>query len=235
MKLACIWEHNGEDSLLYARDYPGAFSRGDSLKVAMSKIQSEIRSYGDWCGIAGPSTMEIEIVQDVPSELCIRDADSDVLLDGENRPFSLDEYLTLKRLALKSAEDFMRLYESVPNPQMPLREQRGTFYGQIPVTAEEMYCHTKSVNAYYFAEIGVAADNEGSILDCRVRGFSQLESMPDFLASAAVEGSYGEYWSLRKVLRRFLWHDRIHAKAMYRHAITVFGHGRIADPFCFNL
>lgn len=38
---------------------------------------------------------------------------------------------------------------------------------------------------------------------------------------------------LRKVLRRFIWHDRIHAKAMYRMATKVFGAESIENPFCF--
>ena len=45
--------------------------------------------------------------------------------------------------------------------------------------------------------------------------------------------AYGEDWSLRKVLRRFIWHDRIHARAMYRMAIKVFGAEHVANPFCF--
>ena len=96
-----------------------------------------------------------------------------------------------------------------------------------------MYLHTKNVNAYYFGEIGVETDNEGDILECRLRGFKRLESIPDFQMSAVVEGSYGELWSLRKVLRRFLWHDRIHAKALYRRAAAVFGSEAIPDVFCF--
>ena len=43
-------------------------------------------------------------------------------------------------------------------------------------TAEEMYQHTKNVNAYCFAEIGVDADNEGSYRHaCFVIGFHQCE------------------------------------------------------------
>lgn len=38
---------------------------------------------------------------------------------------------------------------------------RKTFYGAVPRTAEEMYVHTKNVNAYYFGEIGVEAGNDG--------------------------------------------------------------------------
>ncbi len=52
---------------------------------------------------------------------------------------------------------------------------------------------------------------------------------------AVIEGSYGEAWSLRKVLRRFIWHDRIHAKAMYLMAVKLFGVENVADTFYFRL
>lgn len=52
---------------------------------------------------------------------------------------------------------------------------RKTFYGAVPRTAEEMYVHTKNVNAYYFGEIGVEAGNDGDILSCRCEGFARLE------------------------------------------------------------
>ena len=96
-----------------------------------------------------------------------------------------------------------------------------------------MYVHTKNVNEYYFAEILVDTDNDGSIYECRARGFAALEAKPDFLQNTVIEGSYGEDWSLRKVLRRFIWHDRIHAKAMYRMAVKLFGAENIQNPFCF--
>ena len=81
----------------------------------------------------------------------------------------------------------------------------------------------------------VEADNEGSIYDCRARGFARLEEQKDFLKNPVIEGSYGEFWSLRKVLRRFIWHDRIHAKAMYRMALQLFGEDNIINPFFFQL
>ena len=96
-----------------------------------------------------------------------------------------------------------------------------------------MYEHTKNVNEYYFAEIEVDADNNGNIYECRKRGFEALETKFDFLSNNVVEGSYGEDWSLRKVIRRFIWHDRIHARAMYRMAVKVFGAENVENPFCF--
>ena len=90
-----------------------------------------------------------------------------------------------------------------------------------PLTAEEMYRHTKNVNAYYFGEIGVEVGNEPDILICRRAGFAALERQPRYLHNAVFHGSYDEDWTLRKVLRRFVWHDRIHGRAMWRMASTM--------------
>ena len=39
----------------------------------------------------------------------------------------------------------------------------------------------------YFGEIGVEADNEGTIASCRVRGFEALESIAGYLELGTVE------------------------------------------------
>ena len=233
MIINCFWEHNRGDTLLYAVDLPGAFTRGESLPAAIAKMPAEIKSYLAWKGDPIPDLMEIVIAEEKKSELDIRDADSDAIFDSEKAPLTREEYEVLKALALRSAKDLLALYESIPDKDAGLSPLRKTFYGQVPHTAREMYVHTKSVNAYYFGEIGIEADNEGDILACRRRGFEALEAHPDFLHMPAAEGSYGEYWSVRKMLRRFIWHDRIHAKAMYRMAIKLFGSENIENPFCF--
>ena len=233
MTINCVWEHNGRDTLLYAVDFVGAYTRGETLEAAVRKMQAEICSYLKWCGKKAVTSMDIAIIEEKVSELAICDADSDVLFESEKTPLTAEEYKKLKALALKSAQDFLALYDSVPDKNATAAPERKTFYGRVPRTANEMYEHTKNVNTYYFAEIAVEADHDGNIYECRKRGFEALESNPDFLQNAVTEGSYGEDWSLRKVLRRFIWHDRIHARAMYRMAIKVFGAEHVANPFCF--
>ena len=233
MTINCVWEHNGNDTLLYAVDYIGAYTRGESLEIAMSKMPQEIISYLKWLGEDTSDNIEVVITQEKDSELANKDADSDVLFESEKAPLTADEYEKLKALALKSAKDFLALYDSIPDKSATAIAERKTFYGQIPRTADEMYVHTKNVNEYYFAEIEVDADNSGTIYECRKRGFEALEKKPDFLQNAVIDGSYGEFWSLRKVLRRFVWHDRIHARAMYRMAVKLFGAENVANPFCF--
>ena len=234
MRIRCVWEHNGGDSILYADDFVGAFTRGSSLEEARLKMPEEIRRFQLWRGETPGEDFEIAIVQEKESDLEVKDADSDVIFETEKLPLSAEEYHYLKTIAMKSAEDFYRLYASFPDKNKNVNPIRKTFYGAVPRTAEEMYQHTKNVNAYYFSEIGVDADNEGTIVSCRARGFDMLETMPDFLSLEAVTGSYDELWSVRKVLRRFIWHDRIHAKAMYRMGISTFGADAVPDVFGFN-
>lgn len=235
MKIGCVWEHNGNDSILYSTQFVGAFTRGKTKDEAIRKMPSEIISYRKWRGDLTSDFVEPEIIQEKASELTISDADSDVLFDEEKKALSIEEYKELKALALKSAQDFLMLYQAIPDKDKSCLPARATFYGQIPRTAYEMYEHTKNVNEYYFGEIGVETDNEGSIVECRQRGFTLLESQPDFLKNIVYLGSYDEEWSLRKVLRRFVWHDRIHAKAMYRMAIKTFGKDTIPNVFFFDL
>ena len=233
--MRCVWEHNGNDTLLYSIDYVGAYARGASLDEAIEKMRSEIAAYSLWADQASKQIMNIEIVQEKDSNLQIADADSDVLFESEKVPLTREEYDELKALVLKSAMDFHDLYISIPNKGTSCLPERKTFYGNIPRTAREMYEHTKNVNSYYFGEIEIAADNEGTIYDCRKRGFEVLEKRNGFLDNAVIAGSYDELWSLRKVMRRFLWHDRIHAKAMYRMAVKTFGEFGIKNVFQFNV
>ena len=230
-----VWEHNGNDSILYADSFIGAFTRGASKDLAIQKMPSEIKSYLMWRGDLAADSFKIEIVQEKCSELTISDADSDVLFDEERKELSVSEYEELKALVLKSARDFLSLYEAIPDKNKSCLPVRATFYGQVPRTAFEMYEHTKNVNDYYFGEIGVAIDNEGNIVECRERGFAILESQPNFLKNIVHLGSYNEEWSLRKVLRRFVWHDRIHAKAMYRMALKMFDPDVVPNIFQFDI
>ncbi len=234
MKVNCIWEHNGNDSLVYVENYVGAFARGENVHVALQKMKKEIQSYSDWLGEKLVGDIEAIIIQEKESELEIKDADSDVIFISEEESLTMEEYIELKKLALKSATDFLKLYESIPDKNISVLPIRKTFYGSVPRTAEEMYLHTKNVNNYYFGEIGIDVDNEGTIYECRKRGFEQLEQIPDFLCGRLQEGSYGEMWSVRKVLRRFIWHDRIHAKAMWKMAKKTFEGNELEDVFFFG-
>ena len=137
MKINCVWEHNGNDSILFSNNFVGAFTRGASKEEAIRKMPEEIRRFQRWLGEAPLDDYDIEIVQEKESVLQIRDADSDVFFTTEEEPLRAEEYQYLKSLALKSAEDFYALYNSFPDKNQSAVPHRKTFYGEVPRTAEE--------------------------------------------------------------------------------------------------
>ena len=62
MKIQCVWEHNGDDSILYSANFVGAFTRGKSKDEAVRKMPSEILSYLAWKGDAPPDALEPTVV-----------------------------------------------------------------------------------------------------------------------------------------------------------------------------
>lgn len=236
MQINAVDEFNKDGHLIYSSNYIGAYVRGKTKEEALLKFPLEISQYFDWLGIPFNSNEVLpSIVQEKQSDLQICDADSDVIFESEIPPLTVEEYKILKTLVLKSAQDFEALYCSVPIKNKSLTPPRKTFYGVVPSTTQEMYEHTKNVNNYYFGEIHVSAENEPDIYTCRLHAFEILEHQPDFLANRVFDGSYCEQWSLRKVCRRFVWHDRIHAKAMYRKAKKLCGDENILNSFHFVL
>lgn len=234
--IRAVIEYNEDGFLIYADNYPGAYTRGKTEGEALAKLTGEIRSYQFWATAYAPSQnepIEIQVVQRKRSDMQICDADTDVIFTSEQVPLTAEEYDKLKALALKSAADFDALYLSIPDKNRTTLQARKTFYGPVPRTAQEMYEHTNNVTDYYVGEIGVTMDNLPNIRENRNIAFEGIESTPDYLNNIVYDGSYGEQWSLRKVLRRFIWHDRIHAKAMYRMATKIWGKGAIRNPYHF--
>ena len=236
MLIKTVCEYNDEGCLVYAENFPGAFVRGRNYENAVAKFKKEIESWLDWAedGAKSEEPIETELIQEKKSELKVCDADSDIIFDSEREMLTKEEYQRLKILALRSAMDLERLYDSVPNKKMNIAPQRESFYGKIPSTAEEMYNHCMNITEYYFGEIGVDVENGPDILSCRAAGFEKLEQQENFLENKVFLGSYDEEWSLRKVLRRFIWHDRIHARAMYRRAYEAFWDDEIDNVFRFR-
>ena len=113
MDIACVWEHNGNDTILYSETCTGAYTRGENRNTALEKMTAEVRSYYAWLGKPAPENLCPVIVQEKKSNLRIRDADSDVLFSSEEEPLTWEAYTELKALALKSAADFQKLYDEI--------------------------------------------------------------------------------------------------------------------------
>lgn len=63
MIIRCIWEHNGSDTLLYADNFIGAFTRGESKEIALGKMPDEVNSYLKWRGEPLPELLVLKLLR----------------------------------------------------------------------------------------------------------------------------------------------------------------------------
>ena len=96
-----------------------------------------------------------------------------------------------------------------------------------------MYIHTNGVTNFYLNGLNLTIDDKNDIY---VNRLSAMKTIDDNINLLKNEPLYvkNEYWTLSKVLRRFIWHDRIHAKAMYKLAATKWESDEIVNKFHFK-
>lgn len=237
MVIELISEYNKNGILMQFPCYPGAYTRGETEEVAFSKAKQELLEYKKWADLT-ISQADINIVKRVKArdDLQINDADSEILLDSDCQRLSEGEFNRWSKLALLSANCVLKLYNSITDKNwVQLEKRRQSFLDKPPSTAYEMLLHIDVVSWYYTSRIGINESfNNGKLIENRLKCMDLLRNNY-FTKPFQVFEVDGECWTETKILRRFIWHDRIHAKALYRHGLKMgMNTDELENPFFFN-
>lgn len=233
IRLAIEQSQNG--IMLHLVDLPGAFTRARTFRIAIDKVPYEAEAYWRWIDKSfDDSGYNIEIIQKENTKAQIDDGDTEILILRDKimeRPY----FEQLKKRALKSAEDFKKLYDSIPDKELnDTTKNRTTFYGKVPSNAKEMLAHADFVKDYYLNRIDISfGENENDFVANRIKCIKLIEA-DDQAYKNKVITKHEESWTTAKVLRRFIWHDRIHARALYRFAVEEWGEDKICNSFKFD-
>jgi hypothetical protein len=217
-RLSLAFETNGKGCLGHIIQLPGAFVRAPTEVEALSKVMSEMKSYNRWLGAKLPPSVRTMIVQWHQSQLRVEDADSEILLDVDRKPFLDGEFATLLDLVRYSGETIYEAYEEAELKEwVDESRRRNTFYGTVPSTIQEVLGHVNSAQHFYMARLGVPLENgTDDFLEVRRRCVDEFVRLHDSGINSNLYSSENELWTLKKVLRRLVWHDRIHGKAIIR-------------------
>ena len=209
-------ESNGRGVMGFIVDLPGGFVRGRTEAEAMSKVGAEASRYLAWVGMEANERVRGFVVQRCVSRLTVEDGDTLILLDADRRRMRPDEFHPLSDLALFSGQTFEALYQGAELKRWvdPAKE-RATFHGPCPSSIEAAHSHVAKTQAFYLSRLGLPLQ-EGDFMMMRRLALSLLRKEFDAHNNGPPVAVDGELWTLKKVLRRLVWHDRIHAKAVVR-------------------
>ena len=239
--LSVAMETNGRGFHGFIVELPGAYVRGVTEEEAISKAAGEARSYLAWLGEQHLRIPKARTVQTHRCKLMIEDADCEILLAYDKSPMGEQEFQHLVELAKYSGLTFTKLYESAElKDWVDEARIRKTFYGQSKKTVREIFDHVNRTQYYYISRTGIPFTEEEAEPFMRIRDFclNCLTSLFRQNGNSKIYNRDNEEWTLKKVLRRFVWHDRIHGKAITRILEKQRRLGLIdsyEDPFLFKI
>jgi predicted RNase H-like HicB family nuclease len=215
--VSIAFETNGKGYIGFIVELPGAFIRGRTEKEAVAKVNQEVNLYLRWLGIEQKHEYEIQVVQRHRSSLMVEDADNEILLEADKKMMEEEEFRNFLDLIRFSGEDFLQLYTNTKfKDWIDEARIRKTFYGDNPKTIQEIFDHVKYCQNYYLSGMKIIEEIEGDFRAIRKFCVEKLEALYRKNNNSLIFETDNELWTLKKVLRRFIWHDRIHGKAMIR-------------------
>jgi uncharacterized glyoxalase superfamily protein PhnB len=212
-----VLETNGKGFLGWIVELPGAYIRGKTIDEAKGKIDNEITEYQKWLNM--PIKREIITKETITeSELAIEDADSNLMLEYDTVDYeNIEHFNDACNKILISANKVEEIYKNCKYKGIADKSKiRKTFYGDVYSTIDEQYKHIADVvHGYYLYNIGIDVEMKGNITENRIKTIEILKDKYGKEGNTYYKRPE-ESWTLKKVMRRIIWHDRIHGKAMKR-------------------
>jgi len=237
-RISVALETNGRGFIGFIVQLQGAYVRGKTEEEALSKVDSEVKSYAKWLGVEPLVHYDFHVSQRHTCTLSVEDADSEILLDEDRSSVSDYAFKEFCDLATYSGETFYTLYRNAELENWVDESRiRKTFYGDTPTTIREIFEHVNGTQYYYLSRANLGPkERTGDFLLARRNCLSMLQDLFEEQHNDQLFRVDNEEWTLRKILRRFVWHDRIHGKAIVRIMQKQKQLGLIAgfeDPFHF--
>ena len=214
--MTLVLETNNNGFMCWILELPGAFVRGATKDEVHRKLAGEMAAYAEWLSIPIPikDTQHEELFATIA---VVEDGDTNILLETDKEPYrNVTDFDRECRLMRLSSQRVQQTYDKCVNRDVfAPSKMRKTFYGDVHATIEAQYKHIVACQQYYLENIGISADVHGHLVASRERVVDAIRAKYQAEGNQLYHGT-DEDWTLRKVVRRIIWHDRIHARAMNR-------------------
>ena len=201
--------------MAHAPELIGCFAVGSTREETLERLRHAITEYLAWLAEHGeapppgaePEVVEIDVGEEAstPSGYPLKPGDPVAFFAADGEPYSRHELQTAVRLIEHFRRDLLEFLRDVPDSV--LHWQPGP---EEPSIAETLL-HMAHVEASYIARLEEESERSPfpQLATIRSWAYHRLSRLTETELSRLTTHR-GEQWSARKVLRRFLEHDREH-------------------------
>ncbi|GAB4308531.1 MAG: hypothetical protein Kow0097_09140 [Candidatus Bipolaricaulota bacterium] len=227
----------GEGGWTYAwvLDLPGCFSRGASPEAALGVLPSRIERYLGWLSGFEPvprSERAIEVVAEVRDPGCpVRKGDTRALFAWDCSAPTGEEFERDLRWMAYHRQTLLSLVEGLPPAALDAGEEGPDIHDLRAPSVRRVLRHIAGAEYWYLTRIPTQVQLPGEeprdvfALLSAVRAAAE-PVLRELFATASEKvvdvpertwsGAFTEGWTLRKVLRRALWHEAFHIEEIRR-------------------
>jgi len=208
---------------IFVKELPGCYSRSPTFEGAVAKMPTKIREFLDWLRKNGERIedacyeIETEVSEIVKGNWPVNLGDSQALFNADLKPLSRDEVERCIRYMNYATMDLMDLYLKTPKEALEWKPDQST-----PRHIKQIAEHVAEVDLFYLERLRKRNFSDwplnflevcSELSTMRLSNLSE-EEMDCTLSHHPPGGWTGttepEGWTVRKVLRRFVWHKRLH-------------------------
>lgn len=227
-------EEGEAGTILFAFAYPGACGWGPTEADARERLRAGLRSTLDWLDAHGLDHLaprgdvdveqfDVAVTERVPATGDPRQCDTEGFFEFDRRPYADADVSRTAALLAASRRD---LLDAVAGRSAPTLDRRLV---EDRRTVREILDHVAVAEHWYLTRVdlpvdvrdgwrGYPDDTFERLTVTRADVERVLRALPDVPAErrSATRVADGERWSVRKVLRRLVWHERLHYRQLVR-------------------
>jgi len=209
---------------IFVQELPGCYSRAPTLDEATAKVPRKIKEFLDWLRRHGEPIdeadyeVEVELSEKIDGYWPVNLGDSQALFRADLRPLDKEEVERCIRYMRYAREDAINLYLSAPPDALEWKPDQST-----PRHIKRIAEHIAEVDLFYIERLRGRRFRDWPLTFLEVSNelaSMRLSNLTKDEMSCAVSyhppGGWtgtteAEGWTARKALRRFVWHERLHA------------------------
>lgn len=203
-------------------EWPGCYGRGktreealEATPAAIEEMQTRLTKCGFYKGMP-TEPFAVKLAEDCRSYRGSPDYIVNVFFENDKLPLDQSDIDYAFAIFELNRGELLNIISELPNNVLDL-----SIPGEVQKNIKGILRHIGTAEWWYWDRLDKAfprAERPENILDLlkKVRDFTLLH-LPDLIGSDQVTCKSDEFWSPRKLLRRAVWHERVHALQIKRY------------------
>jgi hypothetical protein len=216
-------------SIAWVLDHPGCFAYGKDPSEAIVRVPQAIVAYKGWIeGHPGGNWLEdlgdfdvrlVDVFEyysiDDNFDLSNQGAGVNAWFKHDWKPLMQEDIQRGLDILSWSRQELLELVSALSNEQITreFERERWSISGIVRHVANAEWWYLDRLELSEFTRSNLPNETFDRLSVIRKRA---MEVIPKLVGKVEVRGVDGEFWSPRKVLRRFAWHERDHIQHIQR-------------------